>query len=108
MFTALTVAHRCRSVTPRKVPGPMLSQTSVLEGGSWPRGSSASPRGRISVLLGQLWLDKERNFLATSWHRAWEAPRAQQVVYGKQHPVLWAGNDPAHPSPPPRRPWRPL
>ena len=102
MFTARTVAHRRGSVTPWKVPGPMLSPVSVLEGGF-----SASPRGRISV-LGRPWLDKERNFLASSWHRAWEAPRAQQVVYGKQHPALWAGNDPAHPSPPPRRPWRSL
>lgn len=30
VFTALTVAHRRRSVSPWKVPGPMLSQVSVL------------------------------------------------------------------------------
>lgn len=44
------------------------------------------------------WLDQERNFLATSWHQAWEAPRAQQVVYGKWCPGFCTGREPAQPS----------
>ena len=79
--------------------------TRVLEGGFWPSGSSASPRRRLSM-SSRPWSDQERNFLATSWHQAWEAPRAAGG-FRETAPRAQSSARTARPSRLPQRPWRP-